>query len=360
MTVLGIEKIVDAAIASGDEIGVQVAAYVDGELVVDLAAGVADIETGAPLDEDTLIHAFSVGKGVAATVVARLVERGELGYDTPVAEYWPEFARHGKEKTTVGHVLSHCAGLASLAPDLTLETLCDQDAMAALLAGRTPDWEPGTATGYHAWTFGNLVAEIVRRATGRTIDEVLAADVAQPLGLEGSLFFSVPDDVKVARLHPGTWDAFLEGLAARAGINTAPPQARPVAAIAGNRGYLRAGVPCTATVTARGLAGMYAGLLSGKLVSPETLAAATKPRTADLGADRVFELPVLKSYGFFVADPDSLTAAGMHGFGMSGSGGSVGFADPERGVAFAFVHTRLTDYRNSIVTRILAELAYPG
>ena len=173
------------------------AAYIDGELAIDIAAGV---------DADTLIHGYSVGKGTAAVLAAFLVERGELGYDTPVAEYWPEFAKHGKEKITVGHVLSHTSGLPFLPPDITVDTLVDQHAMAELLADRTPEWEPGTATGYQGWTYGHLTAEIVRRATGRTIDEVLRDELTKPLGIEDSLLFSVPDDVKVAPLQASTWE----------------------------------------------------------------------------------------------------------------------------------------------------------
>ena len=346
-----VQEIVDAAIASGDEIGLQVAAYIDGELAIDIAAGV---------DADTLIHGYSVGKGTAAVLAAFLVERGELGYDTPVAEYWPEFAKHGKEKITVGHVLSHTSGLPFLPPDITVDTLVDQHAMAELLADRTPEWEPGTATGYQGWTYGHLTAEIVRRATGRTIDEVLRDELTKPLGIEDSLLFSVPDDVKVAPLQASTWETFLDGLPPYAGMfKMAPRVVLPVASLANRRDYLRAGIPAGATATARGLAGMYAGVLSGKVVSPETLATATKPRTAELGDDRVFAQPLLKSYGFFLAEQGSSINASIRGFGMTGSGGHVGFADPERNIAFAFLHTRLTDFRNTIVQRILVELGYP-
>jgi CubicO group peptidase (beta-lactamase class C family) len=148
MTVRGV---VDAAIASGEEIGEEAAACVDGELVVDIAAGVADVETGTPLDADTLVLGLSVGKGLAATV-AVLVEHG---CDTPVAEYWPEFARRGEDEITVGHVLSQSIELAYLPPNITPETLPDQGAMTELLAACT-NWlvEPPMAAPLEPVTAG--------------------------------------------------------------------------------------------------------------------------------------------------------------------------------------------------------------
>ncbi|NUU22870.1 MAG: beta-lactamase family protein [Streptomycetaceae bacterium] len=128
----------DDLVASGEEIGAQVAAYLDGELVVDAWAGTADAATGTPVAGDTLFHSYSTGKGMAATVVAWLVDRGLLEYEAPVARYWPEFGVSGKERTTVGHVLSHTAGLPYVRPDLSPEELFDTSAMVAWLADRNP------------------------------------------------------------------------------------------------------------------------------------------------------------------------------------------------------------------------------
>lgn len=347
---MSVQQILDTAVEAGDEIGVQVAAYVDGEAVADASAGIGP---------RTLVHGYSIGKGVAATVVAVLVDRGQLAYDVPVAEYWPEFAARGKAAITVGHVLSHQAGLPYLPADLTPERLFDHASMAAVLAEREPEWPPGTVSAYHGWTFGILIAEIVRRATGRTIDDVLRDDVTTPLGIPGELLFSVPDDVEVAPLHASTWETFLDALPPHAGMfRMAPRAVLPIAELANRRDYLRAGIPASGTATAHGLARMYAALLAGELVSPETLAVATTHRPIP-GPDPIFAREVPKSYGFFVGDSGG-TIGGLRGFGSPGSGGSIGFADPSRGLAFAFMHTRCTDGSHDTAAKLLAELGFPG
>lgn len=326
-----VQEMLDSYVASGREIGAQVAAYVDGELVVDAWAG-------AGVDGDTLFHSFSTGKGVAAAVVAVLVDRGVLDYDAPVAKYWPEY---GKPATTVGHVLSHSAGVPYLPEDLTPEQLLDHEAMAAWLARAEPGWEPGTASGYHAWTYGILVREIVQRATGRSLDEVLATEICAPLGIDGSVLFSVPASVDVAPLVDGGWEeAFGAFVAGRGLSSVAPPSVLPTASLANRRDYLAAGIAATGTMSARGVARLYAGLISGELVSPATLAAATALRVSS--PDRVFGAPIPKAYGFFLGRRGSEMGARATAFGMNGSGGSIAFADPEHGLAFAFTHSRLT------------------
>ncbi|MFX0573651.1 serine hydrolase domain-containing protein [Nocardia nepalensis] len=144
-------------------------------------------------------------------MVAVLVERGVLDYAAPVTKYWPEFGTHGKESITVGHVLSHTAGLPYLPADITVEQFADVATVTAWLAEQRPEWEPGTATGYHGWTYGHLVAEIARRATSRPIDDVLD-EIATPLGIAGHLYFALPDGVPAATLYDGNWSAVLNYL----------------------------------------------------------------------------------------------------------------------------------------------------
>ena len=130
---------------------------------------------------------------MTATVVHVLAERGLLDYDLPIAAVWPEFAQHGKDGVTLRHALTHAAGVPALPAGVTPADLTDWDRMCAIVAASRPLWEPGTTTGYHAWTFGWLVGEVVRRVTGRPVSQVLAEDVAGPLGVADQLFFGVPE-----------------------------------------------------------------------------------------------------------------------------------------------------------------------
>jgi CubicO group peptidase (beta-lactamase class C family) len=187
-----VQEAVDGLIASGAERGMQVAVYRHGERVADAVAGVADPATGRPVTPDTPFYCYSMGKGATATVAHVLVERGLFGYDTRIAELWPEFGARGKERATVRHALTHTVGVPGLPPGTTPEDVCDWEKMCAVIAGAEPWWEPGTRTAYHAWTFGYIVGEIVRRATGEPISRVLREEVAAPLGIADELYFGVP------------------------------------------------------------------------------------------------------------------------------------------------------------------------
>ncbi|MGH3568188.1 MAG: serine hydrolase domain-containing protein [Pseudonocardia sp.] len=183
--------IADELVTSGAERGLQVAAYVDQEPVVDVVAGVADPVSGRPVEPGTLFYNWSIGKGATATLVHRLVDAGTISYDTPVVELWPEFARRGKQAITVRQVLDHSAGVPGLPASVTLESVCSWDAMVAALEDAELWWEPGTKVGYHAYTFGYLVGEIVRRATGRELGDVLA-ELTTAIGRPGEIRYGIP------------------------------------------------------------------------------------------------------------------------------------------------------------------------
>jgi CubicO group peptidase (beta-lactamase class C family) len=189
-----VQRRLDDLVESGIELGAQVAAYLGDELVVHAWAGTADPATGQPVDGRTLFPVFSVSKGIVATAVHRLVARHALRYDTRLAELWPEFAACGKEAITVAHVLEHSAGIPYFPTGLTADELADHDRVVSLIAGLEPAWEPGTKTGYHSLTFGYLMAEVARRATGRSVDEVVRTELAEPLGIEDELFIVPPTD----------------------------------------------------------------------------------------------------------------------------------------------------------------------
>ncbi|GAA0584929.1 serine hydrolase domain-containing protein [Streptomyces crystallinus] len=354
------EEILAEVTAEGEETGVQVAAYLDGELVVDAWAGLADVAGARPMEADTLVPAWSTGKGVAAALVAVLVDRGVLAYDTPVAAHWPEFAARGKEHITLGQVLSHSAGLPQLPPEVTPEELFDVPAMGSWLAGQAPLWEPGTASGYHGWTYGVLLAETLRRATGRTCDALLRDELAGPLGVADSLLFSVPDRLagRVARCYDGDWAAYLDGMPPHSPFLVFAPRAvLPVAPLANRADYRRAALPANGTMTARAAARMYAALVCGeldgvRLVSPATLKEATTPRTA--GEDRSLGFPLLKGYGFMLGGAGSVVRSPDGGFGTNGSGGSAASGDPAHRFSFALTKNRMS--LNGLDKRLFREV----
>jgi CubicO group peptidase (beta-lactamase class C family) len=340
-----VQTLLDDLISSDVERGLQVAAYLDGEQIVDAWAGVADPVTGRPVDGETLFTVFSVSKGITATVIHLLAERGGLAYDAPVADYWPEFGRHGKERITLRHVLAHQAGVPQM-PNGRLDALTDWNAVCAGIADATPLWEPGTKTGYHGLTYGFILGEVARRVDGRPIAAIVQGDVCQPLGIQ-SLFFGIPDDVepRVATLEN---DASIE-----AGP-LPPPDSYFERAMPGlrfadqtfNRPEIRrASIPAGGGImNARALARHYAALVgdgvSGiRLLSPERVGIASVLQT---GADDVvLGMPVRKALGYWLGGPQSPFSERVTAFGHGGYGGAVGFADPEYGLAFALTKNRL-------------------
>jgi CubicO group peptidase (beta-lactamase class C family) len=356
------QKTIDDLVDSGRETGLQVAAYLDGEPVVNACAGLADARTGVPVDERTLFNSWSTGKGTTSTVVHVLAERGLLDYDTPVAEYWPEFGAHGKAGITLAHVLTHSAGVPQAPPGITPEKLGDWHAMCARIAALRPLWEPGTATGYHALTFGYILGEVVRRVAS-PIHQVLREEIAGPLGLGHDLYFGVPAGqlARVATLEDGNWPAILASRPDDSLFFQAAPHAIQAGAELGNRpDYLILDVPCAGTMTARGLARMYAALVGEvdgvRLISPARTATVGAVVTA--GTDRVLGAPIPKGLGYFLGLPEMGPEIGA--FGCKGSGGSIAFADPANHFSFALTHNRLTgppaDNAARIAGRIRAAL----
>ena len=198
-----VQKAVDTAIDQGGEVGVQVAAYLDGELAVDVHGGVADDTTGREVDGDTVFPVFSVIKAVTATALHIQAERGLVDYYTPVAHYWPEFGKHGKDKGTLYDALTHRIGVPLMPVAVTPELMCDWDWMVGQMADMHPLFEPGTKSGYMAYTFGWVVGEVVRRTDPkeRPFGVFIQDEICQPLGID-SLWAGIPADVdpRVARL----------------------------------------------------------------------------------------------------------------------------------------------------------------
>ncbi|BCJ52656.1 esterase [Actinoplanes sp. NBRC 14428] len=328
-----VRRQLDALIGAGREVGVQVAAYLDGRLIVNAAAGLADESTGAPVTPDTPFFSYSVGKGLTSTAVHVLAEQGKLDYDRAVAEVWPEYGRFGKQETTIRHVLLHAAGVPCLPPYTLPEDLLDWDRICRAIAGSTPEWRPGTRHGLHEWTYGFILGEVVRRVVDRPIAWVVAHEIARPLGAERELFFGVPPEMmrRVARLKDRNWTAALRTLSAELEHfdRVVPPGVRPDAALANRRDLLRAETGM-ATVSARAVARMYAALMGEvdgvRLISAKRLEEVTAVRTEGLDWTIGGDLP--KTLGY-AAQP------GTTRIGWNGDGGSLAGFHPELRLAVA-------------------------
>lgn len=342
-----VQETIDELVASGAERGVQVAVYRHGELVVDAVAGLADPVTARPMGSDTVIYGWSAGKAVTATVAHLLVERGLFGYDTPIVELWPEFGVHGKERATVRHALTHTVGVPGLPAETTPEDLCDWECMCATIADAVPWWEPGTATGYHAYTFGYILGEVVRRAMGKPISQLLREEVALPLGIADELYFGMPatEHGRLARLEdePGSEEFFATLPGDSPFLKWGPVATMPTAALGNRTDVLAADIPAGAKMTARALARMYAALLGEvdgvRLLSPARLREATA--VAFSGDDQIFGEPTRWTLGFAPGRPGADPAEPTTAFGMAGAGGSYGYADPGTGIAVAVLKNRL-------------------
>ncbi|POX47009.1 serine hydrolase domain-containing protein [Streptomyces sp. Ru72] len=333
------------------ERGAAVAVYRDGRKVVDLWGGTKDVDGTAPWLRETAQIVRSATKGVAAAVLLMLAERGEVDLDAPVGHHWPEYKAQGKERTTVRHVLAHRAGVPVLDRPLTPAEAADPDLAATVLAGQAPAWEPGTDHGYHAQTYSWLTSELVRRATGRSIGEWIATEIAGPLGLD--LWVGLPEAEahRVGRVGP------IEAPAREGGLRTRPKRAvadayadpagltrRAFAAITplpdeNDPAYRSAVLPASNGIaTADALARFYAALTGEvdgvRLFSPSTVELAR--REASAGPDRVLVVPTRFGLGYMLHGSASpLLAPGS--FGHPGRGGALGFADPESGIAFGYV-----------------------
>ncbi|MFF4778159.1 serine hydrolase domain-containing protein [Microtetraspora fusca] len=341
-----VQQAIDQLVESGSELGIQVAVYQHGELVVDAVAGVADPDSGRPVTSDIPFYSASTGKGVTATVVHVLADRGALDYDTPIVELWPEFGAHGKSKATIRHALTHSIGVPAVPSDLTVQDLADWDRMCALIASSEPWWEPGTKTGYHAMTWGFVMGEIVRRATDKPISQVLRQEVAAPLGIADELFFGVPESElgRLARLEeaPGSAAMMAAVPADLPMFKATPPAVTPSAEYGNNPVVLASDIPSGGTMSARAVARMYAALLGEvdgvRLVSDERLREVTALATADV--DQMVGFPMPRALGYNLGRPGADPQETLSVFGMPGMGGSAAYADTATGISFALTKNR--------------------
>jgi CubicO group peptidase (beta-lactamase class C family) len=343
-----VQRLIDKLVRQDQERGLQVAAYLDGKLIVDAWAGIADPATARPVDGETLFPVFSVTKGMASTTVHILVARGQLEYDTPLVTWWPEFGVHGKEIITLRQALAHLSGVPQMPEGLVAGDLGDWAGMCKRIANLIPLWPPGARSYYHAMTFGWIVGETAHRADGRDFKTIIQEEVSRPLGIN-SLFVGIPDQAEplVARLEtyphppkapfpaPGPTPAS-DPVAER----SIPAYVKPLADFMNLPDARRACIPASSGImNARAIARHYAALLGNgvdgvRLFDDQVRHRVTRSNPAE-------GEPANTGFGLGYAlygppeDPGFV-------FGHGGYGGSQDLADTRYNLAVGITKNRMT------------------
>lgn len=326
-----------AALLDEGDVGGSVAVFVDGEPVVDVWGGYVDAGRTVPWGRDTIVNVWSVTKTMTALCALVLADRGELDLEAPVARYWPEFAAAGKDGVLVRHLLAHTAGL----PDWEgpVDELYDWPSATARLAGQAPQWEPGSAAGYHSVTQGFLVGEVVRRITGRSVGEYFAEGVAGPLGADFHIGLSAEHDHRVAlTVPPPSRDEDYTASAARSDANASAGTAIRVRD--GNSvAWRRAQIPAASGFgNARSVALAQSVMACGGAVRGVRLLSQGGCDRAWVeqfsGEDRILGMPVRYGLGY-----------GLFGstYGWGGWGGSLVMIEPEARMAVAYVTNQMRE-----------------
>jgi CubicO group peptidase (beta-lactamase class C family) len=349
-----VKSAITGVIRDGREVGVQVAAYHHGNLVVDTWAGLADEGTGRPVDGDTLFNVYSVTKAVAATALHIQADRHLIDYEAPVVRYWPEYGAHGKQKTTVRDVLTHRACVPQMPEDVTPELMCDWQWMTRAIADLKPLAEPGSTTLYLSMTFGWIVGELVRRTDPkqRSLGRFIREEIALPLGI-ADLWVGIPDaavpriarQIDAMRPVPPEYlpPLFIASMPANVALTPAVFERPDVrrAEVAGVGGIF----------TARSEARFWAMLANGgeldgvRILSSEIVKTLGVPRSNGEELDRVmFNIPLPISLGGFWLGggyPPVCSVKSPRAICHPGQGGSIGWADFDANLAVAICHNRL-------------------
>ena len=361
-----VREVFAANLANTEEVGAGVAVYHRGVQVVDLWGGWFDAQRTIPYAEHSLQLVFSTTKGITAIAVAMCIDRGLLSYDAPVAQYWPEFAAHGKGEATVAQLLSHQCGLYTVDGPITLDEALDWPTITARLADTAPRWPIGTAHGYHALTFGWLAGELVRRVDPRhrSLGTFVQEEISGPLGVD--LWVGLPNEY-VSRVSPilasqPQMDDDVAALMAQFigpgtpagdalslnGAFTIETQDTTLEAGTWNmHNVLAAEIPAANGVTnAASLAKVYAATMMPvdgvQLISDAVRERARITVTPENEADTCLIMPTTFGMGFMTAGMFSMYS-GPGSYGHPGAGGSVGFAQPERELAFGYVMNQMAN-----------------
>jgi CubicO group peptidase (beta-lactamase class C family) len=353
--------------AERGEVGAAVCVMVDGAAVVDLAGGWADADTQMPFGLNTLVDFYSVGKAFLALCALQLVDGGLIALDDPIAGVWPEFAASGKGAATLRHALCHRAAVPAIREPLTNEDLWHWERMTAALAATEPWWEPGTRHAYHTNTYGHLVGEVVRRVSGEPVRQRLAA-ITEPLGADVHVGVPVGQEQRCARVvfvAPGEGESgtlpdvsALEGDQRMEMLSYFNPPGYSSMGVVNTAEWRAAEVPSTnGHGTARGVARVYGALLQpGRVLSSDLLAEAVSPQSE--GFCPILHEEVTFGLGFKPTVPRRPFGPNPHSFGHFGTGGAVGFADPDARVAFGYVMNHVIPRWQSTRNRALIDAVY--
>ncbi len=327
----------------GLEVGASFAVTLNGEYVVDIWGGCSDPAETMPWGRDTITNVYSTVKVMTTLCALILIDRGQLGIDSPVADYWPEFAQAGKDKITVRQLLSHSAGLSGFDEPLSLETMYDWKKVTRLLEFQNPWWEPGTQSGYHMITFGYLVGELVRRISGKSIGTFFRDEVATPLGADFHIGLAQEHDVRVAELisPPPMESPPIEpgSIMGRTLFNS------PIIPAYSDRSWRAAEIPSSnGHGNARSAAKVGSLLACGgdlngvRLLSQATIDQAIEEQFN--GIDLVLGVPVRWGLGFGLAN-EKLAYLNPRAFYWGGFGGSWLEVDPDSRMCFSYVMNKL-------------------
>jgi len=342
------------------ELGGACCIYQHGEKVVDLWGGIRDRSSQAPWLEDTMVIVHSATKGLAAMVLALAHSRGWIDYDARVAMYWPEFAQNGKEQLTVRQLLAHQAGLFAFDEPVDRAVIADLDKLAGIMARQRPAWPPGERQAYHAISLGFYESELIRRVdpAHRTLGQVFDAEIAKPLGLD--FYLRVPESIpnqRFARLEPpSAWQRFtsMPLPVVLASLSRRSVLYRSLIANPGTGFYLdpervvarELEAPSGCGVgTARAIAHAYGVFASGGEelgLRRETIDALTAPAIPPRRGffDECLHGPAQFSLGF-MKPSESFHFGHSGAFGAPGAGGAMGYADPQLGLGYGYVTSRM-------------------
>jgi CubicO group peptidase (beta-lactamase class C family) len=345
-----------------EEIGAALCVIVGRELVIDLHGGFTDESHTTPWQPDTLVNVYSLGKGILAVLTLILVEHGLIELDAPVGRYWPEFAAHGKGALTVRGLLAHRAGLPAVRRRLPENSMLDWGTMCDALAGQAPFWTPNQAHGYHVNTYGFLIGELVRRATGLRVGEAVRRYVSGPLEVE--FYFGVPasehhriatvcravpfppEPDRWAEFFPPSGDAEHDLMIWHTYLN---PRGLSGAGIVNTPEWRLGEVPsANGHATARAVASVYAAFLAGGPPGVRWVGAGLRAEAATAqsdGNDLVLGRRSRFGLGFQLPHPERTIGPNPHAFGHFGYGGTLGFADPDARLAFGFVSNHPSNRR---------------
>ena len=342
--------------AAGSEVGAALAVHVGSQPVVDVWAGHADAGRTRPWDADTIVNLYSVGKAVTAVCALRLVEAGALDLDAPVARYWPEFAQAGKAELPVRFLFTHQAGLPAIARRLPAGAVLDWNVMTEALAAQAPWWEPGRHHGYHVNTFGFLLGELIRRVTGKTVGTYVRDEITAPAAIDFFIGLGPELDRRCADVVPAPPSPEVDDLRRRFAVDPAALSGLPLMrlhtyrnppdisgmGVVNTRAWRAAEVPSTnGHGNARAVARFYSALAgTGEIggvhvLSLELIAKAIEERV--YGDDLVLQRPTRFGLGLQLTMPERRLGPNPRAFGHFGAGGSLGFADPDTHLAFAYV-----------------------